>query len=171
MSIFKKKPARPLSQLFSELFQHLITNTDVFPEPEEANADGTISAEALDHLIFDELVLAFILVRLEIGAMPKYKVNLVHVHEEFFAGLTQCLSKFSDVLPSQDFLEAVGTYEKSLDFEAKITDQLVSCYGVFSNRMGVSGPGYSPLITLVKFVRMQVAQPLIKSAQSQFNFE
>ena len=170
--MFKKKASRPLQQLFSESFQYLITNTDVFPDPEEVNADGAITAEALDHLVFDELVLAFIVMRLEIGARAGFKTNLVHVHEEFFAGLIDALDKFKDALPAQSFLEAVDSYEEVLNFEADITDQLVDCYNVFATRMlGESASGYSPLLTLVKFVRLQVVQPLIKSAESQSKFE
>lgn len=169
--MFRKKPSRPLRQLFSESFQHLLTNTDIFPDPEEVNAEGSLAPESLDHLVFDELVLAFIIIRLEIGAKPHFKSNLVHVHEEFFAGLTDALDKFKDVIPPHSFFEAVGSYENGLDFEADITDQLVSCYTVFSSRLDNSEPGYSPLLTLVKFVRLQVAQPLIKSAESQFKFE
>jgi hypothetical protein len=169
--VFGRKASRPLRQLFSEAFQHLIVNTDVFPDPEEVNAEGSLSAEALDHLIFDELVLAFIIIRLEVGAKQQFKGNLVHVHEEFFAGLVDALDKFKDMLPAQSFLEAVGAYEKVLDFEADITDQLLSCYKVFSSRLDNSEPGYSSLLTLVKFIRLHVAQPLVKSAESQFKFE
>jgi hypothetical protein len=112
----------------------------MFPDPEEVNADGSLTPESLDHLVFDELVLAFMVIRLEIGAKPQFKNNLLHVHEEFFAGLTDALDKFKDVIPPQSFFEAVGSYENALDFGASITDQLVSCYNAFSSRLDNSGP-------------------------------
>lgn len=170
--MFKKKVLRPLRQLFSESFQYLITNTNVFPDPEEVNVDGLLSVESVDHLVFDELVLAFIIMRLEIGAKGQFKHNLRHVHEEFMAGLIDALNEFQGALPVSAFLDAVGSYERVLDFDADITEQLVTCFDVFSSRLSREpAPGYSPLLTLVKFVRLQVIRPLIKTAESQFQFE